>query len=90
MKWYPPSIAPTADRLVWIIEEHPKRIYPQSYTIHAGQVSYPRDWHVEEGAWRVEQGDESGCGWCYWDPEDILAWAYVEDFTLVEQILKNS
>lgn len=88
MTWYPPFIAPAADRLVWIIEEHPKRIYPQSYAIHAGQVSYPRDW--EEGTWRVDQGDESGCGWRSWYPDNILAWAYVEDFILVEQILKNS
>lgn len=82
--WHLPNERPADGTVVWILVCHPKRIYPQSYSIHAGTV-------VSAGPdlWRVEQGDESGCGWCSWNSDPYLgsgdghfeAWAHVEDFS---------
>lgn len=84
-KWKSPKEKPEWRRVVWIIEYHPKHIYPQSYEIHAGEVEYS---YMDPEKWRVAQGDESGCGWCSWDPEeDILAWCYAEEFTEVSEAL---
>lgn len=91
--WHPAEERPEAGRVVWIIERHPKEIYPQSYTIHAGQVEDSVD-----NGWRVSQGDENGCGWCSWYPdiegphhdELYIAWSYVEDFTTIANFLKQN
>lgn len=85
MKWHNSEAVPENGRVVWILEDHPKEIYPLSYTIHAGEVCHMTDGSI----WRVEHGDETGCGWCLWYPWDIRAWCYAEEFTLVAEILKN-
>jgi len=89
MNWKPVSIAPEDKRLVWIISEHGKKVYPSSYAIFGGQVCYSTALHPDwpELRWRVEQGDERGCGWCSWEPDEILAWCYVEEFTEVFDVL---
>lgn len=91
--WHPPTERAETGRIVWVIECHPKKIYPQSYSIHAGTVG------VAQGsdAWRVSQGDEAGCGWVSWYPaidgstadEQFIAWAYAEDFTPAVGLLPN-
>jgi len=83
--WKSPNERPENKRAVWIIEYHPKKIYPQSYEIHAGNVSYS---HEDPADWLVMQADEAGCGSCFWKPEeDILAWCYAEEFTEVSDVL---
>lgn len=86
--WHPPSERPQDDRAVWIIEGHPKGVYPQSFSVHAGVVEEsPRD-----GTWHVSQGDESGRGWVSWYPEEsslaesndsFKAWAYADELLLI-------
>jgi hypothetical protein len=85
--WKRPENRPERGRVVWIIEYHPKHIYPQSYAIHAGDVAYS---YEDPEKWWVVQNDEAGCGSCSWDPEeDILAWCYAEDFTEVANVLAS-
>jgi hypothetical protein len=84
--WKRPENRPERGRVVWIIEYHPKQIYPQSYEIHAGEVECS---YTDPSFWRVAQNDESGSGWCSWEPDDILAWCYAEDFTEVADVLAS-
>lgn len=91
--WHPATERAETGRVVWIIECHPKKIYPQSYSIHAGTVEVPQD----PSEWRVSQGDEAGSGWASWYPavdgstkdEQFIAWAYVEDFSPALDLLSN-
>jgi hypothetical protein len=89
--WHPATERAETGRTVWVLECHQKKIYPQSYSIHAGAVE------VAQGSddWRVAQGDEAGCGWVSWYPataretrdEQFIAWAYAEDFTPAPNVL---
>ena len=87
-RWRKPTEKPRNRAAVWIIERHPKAIKPHSYAIHAGHVE-----HGPDGAYRVIQYDEAGCGSCFWLPEDptgpahsfetFVAWAYEEEVNLL-------
>jgi hypothetical protein len=86
MNWKTPKSKPPNKSVVWVMLEHPKRIYPQSYSIMAGQVCYRPDNHSE---WRVEQNDENGCGSCYWQNDEILAWCYHDEFAEVGAFIRH-
>lgn len=81
-QWFSPDVRPDAKRLVWVLVAHPKKFYPQSFSVHSGQVEESFD---DPKDWRVSQGDEAGRGWCSWYPagdrpfgqDNFIAWAYV-------------
>jgi len=89
--WHLPTERPPEKSVVWIISAHSKRIWPQSFSIHAGTVEYSNN-----GEWRVGQGDETGLGWISWYPDipihclqdDLFeVWAYSKDFQPAKDIL---
>jgi hypothetical protein len=85
MTWKRTDCRPENKRPVWVVLEHPDKVYPYSYEIHAGTVVYAPE---NRQLWRIDYGVESDCDRRSWEPDEILAWCYVEDFTEILDILQ--